>query len=60
MGRPADPTSEDAQSVSHEKRLELRDGAQELGDKDRIDLDVKIELNPRFLLFTPKAGTRQD
>ncbi|CAK7339311.1 unnamed protein product, partial [Dovyalis caffra] len=42
------------------KRLELRAGAEELRDKDRKDLAVERELNPRLLMFYPKHGTQQD
>jgi hypothetical protein len=31
-----------------------------LTDNDRKDLVVEREVNPRFLLFTPKPGTQQD
>lgn len=59
IGRSAHPISEELFSVSQTKRLELRDGAEELKDKERKDLAVEREPNPRLLLFTPKPGTQQ-
>lgn len=59
IGRSADPISEELLSVSQTKRLELIDGAEELKDKERKDLAVARELNPKLLLFTPKPGTQQ-
>lgn len=57
IGRSAHPISEELFSVSQTKRLELRDGTEELKDKERKDLAVEREPNPRLLLFTPKPGT---
>jgi hypothetical protein len=59
IGRSAHPISEELLSVSQTKRLESIDGAEELKDKERKDLAVARELNPRLLLFTPKPGTQQ-
>lgn len=60
IGLSAEPTSHELLSASHMKRLELREGAEELKDKERKDLVVETELSPKLLLFTPKPGTQQD
>jgi len=60
IGLCVDPTLHELLSVSHMKRLELRDGAEEQKDKDRKDLAVERELSPKLLLLTPKPGTQQD
>lgn len=60
IGLSAEPTSHELLAGSHMKRLELRDGAEELKDRERKDLAVEIELRPKLLLFTPKPGTQQD
>lgn len=59
IGLSAEPTAHKLLSVSHTKRLELRDGAEEVKDRERKDLAVESELNPKLLLLTPKAGTQQ-
>lgn len=58
IGLSAAPKSHVLLSVSHMKRLELRDGAEEV--KLRKDLAAESELSPKLLLLTPKAGTQQD
>jgi hypothetical protein len=58
IGLSAEPTSHELLSVSHMKRLELRDGAEEV--KFLKDLAAESELSPKLLLLTPKAGTQQD
>lgn len=60
IGLSVEPTSHELLSVSHMKRLELRDGAEEVKDNERKDLAVESELRPKLLLLTPKAGTQQD
>jgi hypothetical protein len=58
IGLSAEPTSHELLSVSHMKRLELIDGAEEV--KFRKDLAAESELSPKLLLLTPNAGTQQD
>lgn len=60
IGLSAEPSSHELLSVSHMKRLELRDGGEKVKDKERKDLAVESELSPKLLLLTPKAGTQQD
>ena len=60
IGLSVEPTSHELLSVSHMKRLELRDGAEAVKDKERKDLVVESEPSPKLFLLTPKAGTQQD
>jgi len=60
IGLCVHPILHELLSVSHTNRLELREGAEELKDKERKDLAVERELNPKLLLLTPKPGTQQD
>ena len=59
IGLCVDPTLHELLSISHMKRLELRDEAEELKDKDCKDLAVERELNPKLLLLTAKPSTQQ-
>jgi len=60
IGPLADPISKMLFSVSQLKRLEFREGAEALRDKERRDFAAARELTTRCPLLTPKPGTQQD
>ena len=60
IGRVADPASLQAMSISQLKRLELREGAEGLKDRERRDFAAAKELTPKLFPFTPNPGTQQD
>lgn len=60
IGRVVRPLIKELGSASQLKRLEIREGAPGLKDKERKDLAVAMELTPRLVLSTPRQGTQQD